>query len=208
MKVKVKVQIVLVLCMHVCLYVYILIIILIINHKEDTDNNHLKDCVCRQTRWSELGLDEITRFIFDLQIPPSFFLPLCSQPSFSSFSNPSPDPPFLLFKTAFFVHPAHPIHPIIIIIIPPFLPPRLPSRRDRRPATEDPVNPTRDQKPTEEIEIIQILSPTRHGFADGAHKANDVNQYPADVCDVAAPVEAQEKVIRRRGASGVEGAGV
>ncbi len=76
--------------------------------------------------------------------------------------------------------------------------PALTARRNRADFTQCPICHTSHNETTEEIQVIDISSPGRYRLADSAHEPDDVDEDTTDIGRVAAPVEAEGKVIGGR----------
>jgi len=69
----------------------------------------------------------------------------------------------------------------------PLFAPHLARCRNREVATQQIVHQTRDNEAREEIDAVDVDGADGHGFADGVHEADNVDQDAADVGCVAAP---------------------
>lgn len=64
--------------------------------------------------------------------------------------------------------------------------------------TQDPIRSARNQKATEEIQIIEIRRPFWHRLPNCAHETDNVDQDAADVGHIAAPMDTGCEIVRTR----------
>lgn len=94
-------------------------------------------------------------------------------------------------------------HRNIADLFPNLIPIRTRSR-DRTDLTKDPVSAAGDDKPAEEIQIIDICSACGNGLSDGAYETDYVDEYTADIGRIPAPVEAEGEIVGGGGLGAVE----
>ena len=86
----------------------------------------------------------------------------------------------------------------------PNLHPHITCGRDREELTQCPITRTRDNKPAEEVQIINIRRTLRHRFPNSANETDNVDKNTADIRGVSTPVEAESVEIWGIGFRGVE----
>ncbi len=84
------------------------------------------------------------------------------------------------------------------------LEPPITDRRDGEIPTEQIVDRTRDDKPGEEVDAVDIRRADGNWFTDRADEADDVDKDSSDVSGVAAPGPAEPVEIGGGGVGGVE----
>lgn len=67
-----------------------------------------------------------------------------------------------------------------------------------------PVCQARDDETGEEVDVVNVFGTLRHRFPNGSNESDNVDEDPADIGCVSAPMEAEGKVVRCRFAGGVE----
>ena len=80
-------------------------------------------------------------------------------------------------------------------LIPNLIPVRT-RRRNGRDLAQRPIRTPSNQEAAEEIQVVDVCCALGHRLSDRTHEPDDVDQDPADVGRVAAPVEAEGEVVR------------
>ena len=79
----------------------------------------------------------------------------------------------------------------------PYLHPRITGGWDGCNPAEQIVDTCRNEKTTEEIQIVDVLCPNRYGLADSPNEANDVDENSTNVGSIASPMKPKPVVVRR-----------